>query len=112
MCHTLSVLLLKYPTPSQVAMNKSLAVKGICAGNTLAISLLALSSKSGLMLSRYHTFPVPLVSTSAQNGATIACEFPPSGNGSDVNCGGVEPKPIAPLTLTYSKNIDEAVLIM
>jgi len=84
MYHTFPMLLSKYPTISQVEINKSVGVKGACKGNAACISLLVLANKAGSVLSRYQTFPVSLLSASAQNGATIFL-FPPSGNGSEVN---------------------------
>ena len=76
---TLSILLLKYPTLSQVAIIKWVAVNGICNGKARLICILALSSIVFDMLCRYQTSPEFVVSTSAQNGATNFLP-PPSGN--------------------------------
>ena len=51
-------------------MNTSRGVNlAACAGKARLISLCALSLSAWLVLSRYHTVPVPLVSTSPQKGA-------------------------------------------
>ena len=77
---TLSILLSKYPTSSQVAINKWVAVNGICNGKACVICMLTLVSKSCDVVSRYQTSPTFVVSTSAQNGAT---NFLPLPNGNE-----------------------------
>ena len=100
---TLSILLSKYPTRSQVTMIKWVAVNWGCNGKALLICIFALSSKACDVLGRYQTSPVLVVSTSAQNGATKLLP-PPNGNefwfGTKL-VSTLSPKKIAPSILTY-----------
>ncbi len=96
---TLSVWRLKYPTWSQVAMNRNVGVKLPWLIKAICICSVALVRSCGSLVSLYHTSPVPVVSTSAQYGA-ISSRSPRSGNGSGVNCDTEVVKEIAPLLFT------------
>ena len=58
--------------------------KGVKFGSTImdGISFTALARRAELVVDLYHTLPVPLVSTSAKNGAIIG--LPEIGNGCGV----------------------------
>ena len=67
--HTLSVWLSKYPVAFHVAMNKWVGKKGEL--KVFCISTEALLRRVWFVVSRKNIVPLPLVSTSAQNGARM-----------------------------------------